>query len=153
SPVVRMHGAHRLPLVHADAVEAVQPEVVSEPEAKDRHDRLVIQQATERLPPVEEDMIRPALSGGGAQANALARAGESPRIDQSIQLGYLRRAQDVVDDQIAVKIEEVLLQLQVRSVHGHTLPVLKANTSAPASAPCRSRYRRKSASRSRWATG
>ena len=67
-------------------------------------------------------MIRPVLAGSGAKADAFARAGEPLRIDQSIQLGHLRRPQDVVDHQIALKIEKVLLQLLVRSVHGHALP-------------------------------
>src|SRR6266545_3665402 len=124
SSVVRMHGPHGLPLVHADPVETVQPKAVPEPKAKNRHDRLMIQQATERLPPVEEAMIRSVLAGSGAKADAFARAGEPLRIDQSIQLDYLRRPQDVVDHQIALKIEKVLLQLLVRSVHGHTLPCL-----------------------------
>src|SRR5712691_6815058 len=116
-PVVRVHGPHGLPLVHADPVETVQPKAVPEPKAKNWHDRLMIQQATERLPPVEEAMIRSVLAGGGAKADAFARAGEPLRIDQSIQLDHLRRPQDVVDDQIALKIEKVLLQLVVRSVH------------------------------------
>src|SRR5882762_7756737 len=123
SPVVRVHGPHGLPLVHADAVETIQPKAVPEPKAKNRHDRLMIQQATERLPPVEEAMIRSVFAGGGTKADAFARAGEPLCIDQSIQLGHLRRPQDVVDHQIALKIEQVLLQLLVRSVHGHTLPV------------------------------
>jgi len=80
----------------------------------------MIQQATERLAPVEKAMIRSVLTGGGAKANALARAGEPLRIDQSVQLGHLRRPKDVVDHQIALKIEKVLLQLLVRSVHGFT---------------------------------
>jgi hypothetical protein len=108
--------------VHADPVEAVQPEAVPEPKAKDRHDRLVIQQATERFTPVEEAVIRTVLAGGGAEADALTRAGELVCIDQSFQLGHLRRLQDVLDHQIALKIEQVLLQLPVRSVHGHALP-------------------------------
>src|SRR2546428_5085627 len=124
SPVVRVHGPHGLPLVHADPVKTVQPKAVTEPKAKNWHDRLMIQQATERLPPVEEAMIRSVLAGGGAKADAFARTGEPLRIDQSIQLGHLRRPQDVVDHQVALKIEEVLLQLLVRSVHGHTLPVV-----------------------------
>src|SRR5882762_10170065 len=126
SPVVRVHGPHGLPLVHADPVETVQPKAVSEPKAKNRHDRLMIQQATERLPPVEETMIRSVFAGGGTKADAFARAGE-PRIDQSIQLGHLRRTQDVLDHQIALKIEQVLLQLPVRSVHGHALPCLSCH--------------------------
>jgi DNA invertase Pin-like site-specific DNA recombinase len=129
-PVVRVHGPHGLPLVHADPVETVQPEAVPEPKAKNRHDRLMIQQATERLPPVEEAMIRSVRPGGGAEANAFARAGEPLRLDQPIQLGQLRRPQDVVDHQIALKIEKVLLQLAVRSVHGHTLPSLRMITAA-----------------------
>ena len=60
-------------------------------------------------------MIRSVPTGGGAKANAFARAGEPPRIDQSIQLGHLRRRQNVVEHQIALKIEQVLLQLPVRS--------------------------------------
>src|SRR5215471_1404171 len=84
----------------------------------------MIQQAAKRLSPVEETIIRSVLAGGGAEADALARAGEPLRIDQSIQLGHLRRLQHVVEHQIALKIEEVLLQLPVRSVHGHTLPCL-----------------------------
>jgi hypothetical protein len=80
----------------------------------------MIQQATERLAPVEKAMIRSVLTGGGAKADALARAGEPLRIDQSVQLGHLRRPKDVVDHQIALKIEKVLLQLLVRSVHGFT---------------------------------
>src|SRR5947209_230852 len=124
SPVVRVHGAHGLPLVHADAVETVQPKAVPEPKAKNWQDRLMIQQATERLPPVEKAMIRSVHAGGGAKADFFAGAGKPLRIDQSIQLGHLRRPQDVVDHQIALKIEKVLLQLLVRSVHGHTLPCL-----------------------------
>src|SRR5881409_317836 len=124
SSVVRVHGPHGLPLVHADPVEAVQPKAVPEPKAKNWQDCLMIQQATERLPPVKEAMICSVQAGGGAKADAFARAGEPLRIDQSIQLGHLRRPQDVVDDQVALKIEKVLLQLLVRSVHGHTLPCL-----------------------------
>ena len=105
SSVVRVHRPHGLPLVHADPVETVQPKAVPEPKAKNRHDRLVIQQATERLPPVEEAMIRSVLAGGGAKADFFAGAGEPLRIDQSIQLGHLRRPQDVVEHQIALKIE------------------------------------------------
>src|SRR5207244_7984850 len=106
--------------VHANPVEAIQPEAVPEPEAKNRHDRLMIQQATERLTPVEEAMIRSVLSGGRAEADAFARAGQPLRIDQSIQLGQLRRPKHVVNHQIALKIEQVLLQLLVRTIHGHT---------------------------------
>src|SRR5216117_2888828 len=124
SPVVRVHGPHGLPLVHADPVKTVQPKAVPEPKAKNWHDRLMIQQATERLPPVEKAMIRSVLAGGGAKADFFAGAGEPLRIDQSIQLSHLRRTEDVVDHQIALKIEKVLLQLLVRSVHGHTLPCL-----------------------------
>jgi hypothetical protein len=102
--------------------------VVPEAKAKNRHDRLMIQQATEGLPPVEEAMIRSVHAGSGAKANAFARAGEPLRIDESIQLGQLRRPQDVVEHQIALKIEEVLLELAVRSVHGHTLPNLRMIT-------------------------
>src|SRR5207244_3817132 len=76
SPVVRVHRPHGLPLVHADSVETVQPKAVPEPKAKNWQDRLMIQQATERLPPVEEAMIRSVLAGGGAKADAFARAGE-----------------------------------------------------------------------------
>jgi hypothetical protein len=65
----------------------------------------MIQQATERLPPVEEAMIGSVRAGGGAKANLFARAGEPLRIDQSIQLGQLRGPQDVVEHQIALKIE------------------------------------------------
>src|SRR5882672_11148181 len=122
SPVVRVHGPHGLPLVHADPVETIQPKAVPEPKAKNRHDRLMIQQATERLPPVEEAMTRSVFAGGGTKADAVAGAREPLRIDQAIQLCHLRRPQDVVDHQVAVKIEEVLLQLPVRSVHGHALP-------------------------------
>src|SRR5262249_26016617 len=100
----------------------VEPKAVPKPKAKNRHDRFVIQQATERLPPVEETVIRSVLARRGAEADAFAGAPELLCIDQSIQLGHLRRLQDVVDHQIAVKIEQVLLQLPVRSVHGHTLP-------------------------------
>src|SRR5262249_48611045 len=114
SPVVRVHGPHRLPLVHADPVETVEPKAVPKPKAKNRHDRFVIQQATERLPPVEETVIRSVLARRGAEADAFAGAPELLCIDQSIQLGHLRRLQDVVDHQIAVKIEQVLLQLPVR---------------------------------------
>ena len=136
SPVVRVHGPHGLPLVHADAVETVQPKAVPEPKAKNWHDRLMIQQATERLPPVEEAMIRSVHAGGGAKADFFAGAGEPLRIDQSIQLGHLRCPQDVVDHQIALKIEKVLLQLLVRSVHGHTLPCLCCHRRIHT--PCRS---------------
>src|SRR2546421_12506970 len=129
SPVVRVHGRHGLPLVHADPVETIQPKAVPEPKAKNRHDRLMIQQATERLPPVEEAMIRSVFAGGGTKADASARAGEPLRIDQSIQLGHLRRTQGVVDHQVPLKIEKVLLQLLVRSVHGHTLPYLLVRAS------------------------
>jgi hypothetical protein len=69
----------------------------------------MIQQAAERLSPVEEAMIRSVLAGRRAEPDAFARAGELPRIDQAIQLGHLRRPQDVLDHQIALKIEEVLL--------------------------------------------
>ena len=69
-------------------------------------------------------MIGSVHAGGGAKADAFAGAGEPLRIDQSIQLRHLRRPQDVVDHQIALEIEQVLLQLVVRSVHGHTLPCL-----------------------------
>src|SRR6266478_4394176 len=120
SPVVRVHGPHGLPLVHADPVETVQPKAVSEPKAKNWQDRLMIEQATERLPPVEEAIIRSVHAGGGAKADFFAGAGKPLRFDQPIQLGHLRRPQDVVDHQIALKIEKVLLQLLVRSVHGHT---------------------------------
>src|SRR5262249_56485452 len=115
SAVVRVHRPPGLPLLHADSVEAVQPEAVSETEAKNWHDRLMIQQATERLAPVEEAMIRSVPAGRGAKANAFAR-GEALRIDRAIQLGHLRRAENVVNHQIAVQIEEVLLQLAVRSI-------------------------------------
>ena len=54
-------------------------------------------------------MIRSMQAGGGAKANAVARAGEPLGIDQCIQLRHLRRPQDVGDDQIALKIEKVLL--------------------------------------------
>ena len=50
-------------------------------------------------------MIWSVHAGGGAKANAFARAGEPLRIDQSIQLGQLRGPQDVVEHQIALKIE------------------------------------------------
>ena len=76
-------------------------------------------------------MIRSVRAGGGAKANAFARAGEPLRIDQSIQLGQLRGPQDVVEHQIALKIEEVLLQLAVRSVQGHTLPNLRLYRRVP----------------------
>jgi hypothetical protein len=109
--------------VHADPVETVKPKAVPQPKAKNWQDRLVIQQATERLPPVEEAMIRSVHAGGRAKADPFVRAGEPLCIDQSIQFGHLSRAQDVVDHQIALKIEQVLLQLLVRSVHGHTLPL------------------------------
>src|SRR5262249_40903275 len=36
---------------------------------------VLIQQATERLPPVEEAMIRSVSAGGGTEADALVRAG------------------------------------------------------------------------------
>src|SRR6267142_285321 len=81
SPVVRVHGPHGLALVHADPVETVQPKAVPDPKAKNWQDRLMIQQATERLPPVEEPMIRSVLAGSGAKANAFARAGEPLHID------------------------------------------------------------------------
>src|SRR5438445_6365007 len=42
SPVVRMHGPHGLPLVHADPIETVQPKAVPEPKAKNWQDRLMI---------------------------------------------------------------------------------------------------------------
>src|SRR6185436_4351647 len=126
-PVVRVHGPHGLALVHADPVEAVEPEAVAEPQAKHRHDRLVIQQATERLPPVEEAVILSMLAGRGPEADFLAGAGELRSIDQPIQLGHLRRLQDVADHQITVKIEEILLQLAVRSVHGHTPPCSRSH--------------------------
>ena len=50
-------------------------------------------------------MIRSVHAGGGAKANPFARAGKPLRIDQSIQLGQFRRPQDVVEHQIALKIE------------------------------------------------
>ena len=74
-------------------------------------------------------MIRSVQAGGGAKADAFAGAGEPLRIDQSIQLSHLRRTQDVVDHQVPLKIEKVLLQLLVRSVHGHTLPYLLVRAS------------------------
>src|SRR5258708_4974838 len=135
SPVVRVHGPHGLPLVHADPVETIQPKAVPEPKAKNRHDRLMIEQETERLPPVEEAMIRSVFAGGGTKADASARAGEPLRIDQSIQLGHLRRTQDVVDHQLPLKIGKVLLQLLGPSVHGHTLPYLFARASTLAYDP------------------
>ena len=85
-PVVRMHGPHGLPLVHAEPVETVQPKTVPEPKTKNRHDRLMIQQAAEGLSPVEEAMIRSVLAGRRAETDAFARAGELPCIDQAIQL-------------------------------------------------------------------
>src|SRR4029077_16128658 len=127
-PVVRVHGPHGLPLVHADAVETVQPKAVPEPKAKNWQDRLMIQQATERLSPVEEAMIRSVHAGGGAKSDLFAGAGKPLRIDQSIQLGHLRCRQDVVDHEIALKIEQVLLQLLVRSVHGYALPLASTLT-------------------------
>src|SRR5215470_10522541 len=84
----------------------------------------MIQQAAKRLSPIEEAMVRSVLAGGGAEPDAFARAGKPLRIDQSIQLGHLRRLQDVVKHQIAMKIEKVLLKLPVRSVHGRSLPCL-----------------------------
>src|SRR5207249_10493976 len=66
--VVRVHGPHGLPLVHADSVETIQPEAVPEPKSKNGHDRLVIQQATKRLSPVEEAVIGSVLAGSGAEA-------------------------------------------------------------------------------------
>src|SRR5438105_2660996 len=71
-------------------------------------------------------MIRSVLAGGGAEADALMRAGELLRIDEPIQLGHLCRLQNVLDYQIAVKIEKVLLQLPVRKIHGHVLPCSRA---------------------------
>src|SRR5215467_5917523 len=91
----------------------------------------MIQQAAKRLSPVEEAMVRSVLTGGGAEADAFARAGELLRIDQPVQLGHLRRLQDVVEHQIALKIEKVLLQLPVRSVHGHTLLVFAGTGASP----------------------
>jgi hypothetical protein len=55
------------------------------------------------------------------------------RIDQSIQLGHLGGPQGVVDHQITLKIEQVLLQLPVRSVHGQTLLCMGAITAASTS--------------------
>src|SRR5262249_23768209 len=94
------------------------------PKAKNRQDRLVIQQSTEGLSPVEEAMIRSVHAGGGAKADLFQGASEPLRIDQSIQLGHLGRPQYVVEYQIALKIEKVLLQLLVRGAHGRTSPVL-----------------------------
>src|ERR1051326_2742099 len=79
----------------------------------------MIQQATERLSPVEEAMIRSVLAGGGAEADFFVRAGQPLRVDQSIQLGDLGGLEDVVKHQIAVKIEEILLQLGHRVFHPH----------------------------------
>src|SRR5207244_12061899 len=124
SPVVRVHRPHGLPLVHADPVETVQPKAVPEPKAKNWQDRRMIQQATERLPPVEEAMIRSVQAGGGAKADVFAGAGKPLRIDQSIQLSHLRRPQEVVDDQIALEIEQVLLPLLVRWIQRSTIPCL-----------------------------
>src|SRR5262245_58890630 len=107
-PVVGVHGPHGLPPVHADPVQTVQPEAVSESKAKNGHDRVMIQQATERLPPIEEAMIRSMEASRGAKANAFARAGEPLGVDQAIQLRDLRRPQVVGDDQVALKIEKVL---------------------------------------------
>src|SRR4030095_4160381 len=148
SPVVRVHGPHGLALVHADPVETVQPKAVPEPKAKNRQDRFMIQQATERLPPVEEAMIRSVHAGGRAKADFFAGAGEPLPIDQSIQLGHLRRPEDVVEHQIALKIEKVLLQLLARSVHDHTSPVLAISVTFPAApSACYSAGARRPASR------
>src|SRR5215467_5842292 len=91
----------------------------------------MIQQAAKRLSPIEEAMVRSVLAGGGAEPDAFARAGKPLRIDQSIQLGHLRRLQDVVKHQIAMKIEKVLLKLPVRSVHGHSLLVFAGTAASP----------------------
>src|SRR4030095_546652 len=74
-PVVRVHGPHGLPLLHADPVQTVQPETVPESKTKNGHDRLMIQQATEGLAPIEEAMVRSMQASGGAKANAFAGAG------------------------------------------------------------------------------
>ena len=58
-------------------------------------------------------MIRSVPAGGGAEADAFTRARKPLRIDQAIELGYFRLGQDVVNHQIAVQIEQVLLQLQL----------------------------------------
>src|SRR5262249_12595940 len=113
-----------LPLLHADAIEAVQAKAVAEPKAKNRQDRLVIQQATEGLSPVEKAMIRSVHAGGGAKAELFQRAGKPLCIDQSIQLGHLGRPQYGVESSLALKIEKVLLPLLVRCVHGRTSPFL-----------------------------
>src|SRR5215470_12196219 len=91
----------------------------------------MIQQAAKRLSPIEEAMVRSVLAGGGAEPDAFARAGKPLRIDQSIQLGHLRRLQNVVKHQIAMKIEKVLLKLPVRSVHGHSLLVFAGTAASP----------------------
>src|SRR5215475_12997637 len=70
SAVVRVHGPHRLGHVHTDPVETVQSKAVPEAKPKNRHDCLVIQQATERLSPIEEAMIGTVLARGGAKADA-----------------------------------------------------------------------------------
>src|SRR5262249_19241513 len=122
-PLASMPGPQVLHLRPGNTKKPVNPKPAPEPQAKNRHDRLMIEQAAKRLSPVEETMVRSVLAGGGAEADALARTGEPLRIDQSIQLGHLRRLQDVVEHQIALKIEKVLLKLPVRSVHGHSLLV------------------------------
>src|SRR5215467_9157721 len=91
----------------------------------------MIQQAAKRLSPIEETMVRSVLAGGGAEPDAFARAGKPLRIDQSIQFGHLRRLQDVVKHQIALKIEQILLKLPVRSVHGHSLLVFAGTGASP----------------------
>jgi hypothetical protein len=73
-------------------------------------------------------MVRSVPSGSRAEADALARAGQALRIDESIQLGHLRGAQHVVNHEIALKIEQVLLQLALRAVHGHSLLGLRSIT-------------------------
>ena len=118
-------GIERVQIVAPSTImvgDTVQAKAVAESKAKHRHDRLVIQQATERLPPVEEAMIRSVHAGGGAKADALVRTGERLCIDQSIELGDLRRPQDVLDHQIALKVEQVLLKLQLRGIHDSALP-------------------------------
>src|SRR4029453_12749549 len=148
SPVVRVHGPHGLPLVHADPVETVQPKAVPEPKAKNRQDRPRCQQAKERPPPVGEAMIRSVHAGGRAKADFFAGAGEPLPIDQSIQLGHLRRPQDVVEHQIALKIKKVLFQLLVRSLHDHPSPVLAISVPFPAApSACYSAGARRPASR------
>ena len=80
-------------------------------------------------------MIRSVLAGRRAEADALTRAGEPLRVDQSIQLGHLRRPQDVVEHQIAVKIEQVCCSSWSDASTATPSPVVAVTAASTCSVP------------------